>query len=99
MSQDGVAVELTHVYTSSKGLRWVTTGSYGKFDGDKVNPLFDKKNDADRYFFASTLFIRGGFGLDKWTPNIGIVWGSSDNDISFNKTNMWLLNAAVLRRF
>ena len=99
MAQEGYAAELTYVYTAKKGMRWVTTGSYGKFDGDAVNPLFNKKNDADRYFFASTLFLPGRFGLDNWIANIGVVWGSQDSDITFNETNIWLLNAGLLRRF
>ena len=56
MAQEGYALELTYVYTAKKGMRWVNTGSYGEFDGDEQNPLFDKRNDADRYFFATTLF-------------------------------------------
>ena len=99
MAQEGYALELTYVHTFAKGRRWVTTGSYGEFDGDEVNPLFGKKNDADRYFFATTLFLPGNFGLDKWTTNIGAVWGQQDADINFNKTNMWLINAGILRRF
>jgi hypothetical protein len=99
MAQEGYALELTHVYSAQKGLRWVSTGSYGKFDGDERNPLFDKRNDADRYFFASTLFFPGRFGLGKWTANIGAVWVKRDSDITFNETNVWFINAGLLRRF
>jgi hypothetical protein len=99
MAQEGYAAELTYVYSSNKGMRWVTTGSYGEVDGDARNPIFNKRNDAERYFLASTLFLKGRFGLDKWTTNIGVVMGSSDSDITFNKTNMWLVNVGLLRRF
>lgn len=99
MAQEGYAAEVTYIYRTKNNTRWVTTGSYGKFDGDAVNPLFNKKNDADRYFLASTLFVPGLFGLDNWISNIGVVWGSQDSDITFNETNMWLINAGFLRRF
>ncbi|MCZ6828242.1 MAG: DUF2860 family protein [Gammaproteobacteria bacterium] len=99
MAQEGYAAEVTYIYRTKNNTRWVTTASYGKFDGDAVNPLFNKKNDADRYFLASTLFVPGLFGLDKWVTNIGVVWGSQDSDITFNETNMWLINAGLLRRF
>ena len=99
MAQEGYALELTYAYTFGKGKRWVSTGSYGEFDGDEQNPLFGKRNDADRYFFATTLFLPGLFGLDKWTTNIGAVFGKQDSDITFNQTNLWLVNAGILRRF
>jgi hypothetical protein len=99
MAGEGIAAEVSYVYTSQKGTRWVSTGSYAKFEGDAVNPLFDKKNDSDRYFLASTLFVPGMFGLDKWMANIGVVWGNQDADITFNETKIWLINVGMLRRF
>jgi hypothetical protein len=99
MASKGVAVELSYIYSTPKGTRWVNTGTYGDFDGDEDNPLFGKRNDAERYFFASTLFARGFLGLEGWTPNIGVVWGKLDSDINFNQTTMWLVNVGVLRRF
>jgi hypothetical protein len=99
MASSGVAIDLSYVYSTPKGTRWVNNATYGEFDGDKDNPLFDKRNDADRYFFSSTLFLRGFFGLENWTPNIGAVWGKLDTDINFNQSNMWLVNVGVLRRF
>ena len=99
MAQDGYMLELTSVYSPNKGLRWINTGRYGKFDGDELNPLFDQRNDADRYFFGSTLFFPGRFGLGKWTANIGAVWVKRDSDITFNETNVWFINAGLLRRF
>lgn len=99
MAQEGAAAEVTYVFQAANTMRWVTTVSYGEFDGDAVNPVFNKKNDSDRFTFASTLFMPGTFGLDKWTANIGVVWGREDTDIAFNETEMWLISAGVLRRF
>jgi hypothetical protein len=99
MAGEGIAAEVSYIYTSKKGMRWVSTGSYGEFEGDAVNPLFNKKNDADRYFLASTLFVPGLFGLDKWLANVGVVWGNQDADITFNETKIWLINVGMLRRF
>lgn len=99
MAQKGGAVELTYVYQAANTMRWVTNVVYGKSDGDAVNPIFNQKNDASRIMFASTLFMPGPFGLDKWTANIGVVWGRDDTDISFNETELWLISAGMLRHF
>jgi len=99
MAQEGYTAELTYVYTTKSNVRWVSTGAYGRWDGDAVNPLFGKKNDADRYFLASTLFLPGRFGLGKWSANIGVVWAYRDADIAFNDTTMWLINAGLFRAF
>ena len=52
MAQDGFEVGVMLMYVHPKYV-WVNHGSYTNLDGDKENPLFGKKNDAQIYRFAS----------------------------------------------
>jgi hypothetical protein len=99
MSQDGVAIDLTHVYKSDS-LVWATKLSYADMSGDKENPIFGDKNDADIYGISSIMSFPGSIGfLGKWTPNIGVSWADSDSDIDFNDSNIWMVSAALSRKF
>jgi len=98
MSQDGVELGLSYAYSTSD-VRWVSNLSYNKLDGDAVNPIFGQVNDADTYGISSQLFFPGLFGLEKWTPNLSVAWGEQDSDIDFNDTSVWVVSAAMFRRF
>jgi hypothetical protein len=98
MSQDGYGVGVSYIYSTSDA-RWVNNLSYASMDGDKVNPIFNEVNDADRYGVSSQLFFPGLFGLEKWTPNIGVAWAEEDSDVDFNDSSVWVISAAMFRRF
>ncbi len=98
MSQDGVELLVHYAYQNSD-IKWVTTATYQKLDGDKVNPIFNKVNDEDVYGIASQLFFPGAFGLENWTPNVGVVWADADADIDFNSSKGWVINAGMFYKF
>jgi len=99
MSQDGGIIDLTHVYKSDS-LVWLNKLSYADMSGDKTNPIFDKKNDADIYGITSVMSFPGSIGfLGKWTPNIAVSWADSDSDIDFNESSIWMVSAALSRKF
>ena len=99
MSQDGGIIGLTHVYKSDS-LVWLNKLSYADMSGDKTNPIFGDKNDADVYGITSVMSFPGSIGfLGKWTPNIGVSWADSDSDIDFNDSNIWMVSAALSRKF
>jgi hypothetical protein len=99
MSQDGYIVDLTHVYRSDS-LVWATRVAYSDMSGDKENPIFGDKNDADIYGITSVMSFPGSIGfLGKWTPNIGVSWFEEDSDVDFNDSSIWLVSAALSRKF
>lgn len=98
MAIETIAVELFYVYLPAQGWRLVSKMRFGDFEGDEVNPLFGKRNDGQSYVVSSALFFRG-FGWENWSPNITFIYGKNDADISFNRSEVWLITAAVLRRF
>jgi Protein of unknown function (DUF2860) len=99
MSQDGAVIDLTHVYKSDS-LVWANKLSYADMSGDKDNPIFGDANDADVYGIASVMSFPDSIGfLGKWTPNIAVSWADSDSDIDFNDSNIWMVSAALSRRF
>ena len=98
MAQDGYEIGLSYVYKRDD-VRWVNRVSYASLDGDKENPIFFEQNDADNYSIASHIFFPGLFGLKKWEPNLGVVWGDSDSDIDFNDASAWMFTASMFRRF
>lgn len=99
MSQDGAIIDLTHVYKSDS-LVWASKVAYSDLSGDKRNPIFGDSNDADVYGISSIVSFPGSIGfLGKWTPNIGVSWADSDSDIDFNDSNIWMVSAALSRKF
>jgi hypothetical protein len=98
MAQDGFEVGVAYTRTTAN-YRWVTDLAYSSLDGDTQNPIFGQINDADRVSFASKLFLPGLFGLQNWTPNIGVLYGEEDSDIDFNDTTVWMVNVSMHRRF
>jgi hypothetical protein len=99
MSQDGAVIDLTHVYKSDS-LVWATRVAYSDMSGDKDNPIFGDANDADIYGISSIMSFPDSIGfLGKWTPNIGVSWADNDSDIDFNDSNIWLVSAALSRKF
>jgi hypothetical protein len=99
MSQDGYIVDLTHVYRSDS-LVWATRVAYSDMSGDKDNPIFGGANDSDIYGVTSVMSFPGSIGfLGKWTPNISVSWFDEDSDVDFNDSSIWLVSAALSRRF
>lgn len=98
MAQDGYEIGLSYVYKRDD-VRWVNRVSYASLDADEENPIFFEDNDADTYTIASQIFFPGLFGLKKWEPNLGVVYGESDSDIDFNDTSAWMFTASMFRRF
>ncbi len=99
MSQDGGIIGLTHVYRSDS-LVWLNKLSYADMSGDQTNPIFHKKNDADIYGITSVMSFPGSIGfLGKWTPNVGVSWADNDANIDFNQSSIWMVSAALSRKF
>lgn len=98
MSTETIAAELSYVYLPAQGWRWVNKFRISDYDGDEINPLFGERNDGNGYSLSTALFFRG-FGLEQWSPNIAFNYVKDDADIAFNRSDIWLVTAALLRRF
>jgi hypothetical protein len=98
MAQEGFEVGVAYT-RAAVNYRWVTDLAYSSLDGDTQNPIFGQINNADRVSFASKLFFPGLFGLQNWTPNIGVLYGEEDSDIDFNDTTVWMVTVSMHRRF
>ena len=98
MSQDGYRLGVAHMYNGGD-FRWLNRALYESLDGDKVNPIFNKTNNADLYIVASELRFPEPLGWDKWVATTGIQWGDNDADIDFNKSSTLLFVARVVRTF
>ena len=98
MAQDGVSLGLVHQYAGN-GVIWQGELSYAQLDADATNPVFDKKNDMDRVIFIGALLFPGAFGWEKWIPNLSVAYSYEDSDISFYDAKVWMISAALMRRF
>jgi hypothetical protein len=98
MSQDGYELGLQYTYNAGD-FQWLSRGVYQSLDGDKVNPIFHKKNNADVYVLASELRFPNPFGWEKWAVTTGIQWADNDADIEFNESSTLLVVARVARAF
>ena len=98
MSQDGYRLGVAHMYNGGD-FKWLNRAFYESVDGDKVNPIFDKTNDADLFIVASELRFSQPLGWDNWVATTGIQWGKNDADIDFNKSSILLFVARVVRTF
>lgn len=98
MAQDGFEVAVSYLHNGDN-FRWANNLAFTQLDGDEENPLFNEVNDADQIVIASQLFFPGLFGLDKWEPNIAVMYGDYDSDIDFNDATGWMVNVAIGRQF
>jgi hypothetical protein len=98
MAQDGYRIGVAHMY-NGRDFMWLNRALYESLDGDKVNPIFNKTNNADVYIFASELRFPEPLGWDKWVATTGIQWGENDAEIDFNKGSTLLFVARVVRTF
>jgi hypothetical protein len=98
MAQDGYQLGVSWLWNMDR-IRWVNNVLYETLEGDEVNPIFDEVNDADSIVFASQMFFPGLFGLDKWEPNVSVLYGDYDSDIDFNDAAGWMVNVQIGRQF
>jgi len=98
MAQDGYELGLSYAYKTSDFV-WMNRAVYQSLDGDKVNPLFNKTNDADVYLLASEVRVPDPFGWDKWTVTAGVQWADNDADIEFNQGSVLMAVGRIARRF
>ncbi len=98
MANDGVQLELSYIIKSST-LKYVTNLTFGNFEYDEVNPIYSKKDEADRLGITFTVFWEDIFGLQDWTGNAGVVWFEEDHDIDFYDTKVGAISIGMLTRF
>ncbi|MDE0950638.1 MAG: DUF2860 family protein [Halioglobus sp.] len=98
MSQDGYELGVSYMF-KAKDFSWVNRAVYQSFDGDKVNPLFNKTNDADIYLLASEVRVPNPFGWEHWTVTGGVMWADNDADIEFNQSSVLMAVGRIARSF
>jgi hypothetical protein len=98
MYQDGYEVGIKSVYDAG-AYTWVNRAAYQKLDGDKVNPIFIKTNDADVYLLASEVRVPDPFGWEQWFTTVGVQWADNQADIDFNKSSVVMFQARIGRNF
>jgi hypothetical protein len=98
MAQDGYELGLGYILRS-QSFSWLSRAVYQSFDGDKVNPLFSKTNDANIYLLASEVRFPNPFGWERWTVTGGVVWADNDADIEFNQSSVLMAIGRIARSF
>ena len=98
MAQDGFELGVAMVY-SNPSYSWANKAVYQRLDGDKDNPIFLEKNDADVYMFSSEVTIPEPMGWEKWVARVGVVYAQNDASINFNKSKVAMLSANLGRSF
>ena len=98
MAQDGYELGVSFVYDAGS-YTWLNRAAYQSLDGDKVNPIFNEKNNADIYVLASELRIPDPFGWERWFTTVGVSWGENQADIDFNKSSVAMFSARIGRSF
>jgi hypothetical protein len=99
MSNDGYAVGLNYVFKANDRWRWVFNASYADLDWKEANPIYDKKDSADRYGGSVTVFFSDPFGLKKWALNGTAAYFEEDHDINFYDSEVTLFTIGMFRRF
>jgi hypothetical protein len=98
MAQDGYELSVNYIYDAGN-FKWLNRAVYQSLDGDKVNPLFNKTNDANEFLLATEVRYPEPFGWDKWTAVGGLQWGENDADIDFNESMILMVTGRIVRRF
>jgi hypothetical protein len=98
MAQDGFGADLSYTYATRR-FRWRNKIGYASLDGDKVNPLFGKTNDVNRFSVSTRMFFPRAFGWKNWMPVFTAAWAIEDSDINFNDTTTLVVSTSIYRDF
>ncbi len=99
MSNDGYGGSVNYVYSPNNRWRWVFNASYADLDWKEANPIYDKKDSADRYGGSVTVFFNDPFGWKHWSLNGTAAYYEEDHDIDFYDTEVTLFMIGMFRKF
>lgn len=99
MSYDGYKVQANYIHTFNKRERMVTNFSYGDFEYDQSNPVFDDYADKEQLGLTVSYFRSEPFGIKDWVGNVGFVYASENSDVDFFDTQVMMVNFGMLTRF
>ncbi len=99
MSNDGYAIGANYIWVPDDTWRWVFNASYADLSYDKANPIYGKKDSADRYGLSATVFYSEPFGWKKWAFNVTGGYFEEDHDLDFYDNSVGLVSAGMFRKF
>lgn len=103
MSNDGYEFKLTYLYFSDP-LTLVATGSIGKTDYDKENPIYTKTQEDDLYLLGVQAYYKNPFGwkpfgYDRFSVYCSLSYFYQDANIDFYDTEFTAADVGVMFRF
>ncbi len=99
MAYDGAQLSASHLWNMGRGNRLVTNLTYGEFEHDEENPIYDVTDESERLGGSVTYFSTGAFGLKNWTFNATVAYFEEDHDIDFYDTELTMVSIGMLRTF
>ncbi|MFV0478454.1 MAG: DUF2860 family protein [Parahaliea sp.] len=99
MANNGYIVYANYIYMPGNRWRWVFNASYSALDFDHSNPVYGRRDDADRYGVSISTFYTQPFGLNDWALNISAGYYKEDHKLNFYDATVGSLSIGMFRTF
>jgi hypothetical protein len=83
MKNDSLGVQLTYGYAVNDRPVLIANLFYAEVDYDERNPIYNKKQEDDRYGAGLQYLYHNPLGFDRWTAVFGLSYYEEDANISF----------------
>ena len=98
MRHDAWNIGVIHTYDTNS-YAFITSIDWTATDYDKVNPIFNKTRDDDRFGIGFNAAYKNAFGYKNWNLLTTIGYYDSDSNIDFYDTNIKLFGISAVYRF
>ncbi|MFV0276140.1 MAG: DUF2860 family protein [Parahaliea sp.] len=99
MARDGYRVYANFIYLPDSRWRWVLNASYATLDNKESNPIYGKKDEADRFGVSVSAFYKEPLGWQDWALSLALSYHDIDHDIDFYDTSLSAATIGLFRQF
>lgn len=98
VARDAWAAQISYTYLSGP---WIFVGNvlYGQSEYDRMNPLYDERQDADTLAIDGTLLYTLPTKSGRWQATGSLFIGESDSDIKFHDNELRQAAVGILYNF
>lgn len=99
MAMKGYQAELAYAYLGLQDWELAADVFGGRLKSDDYNPIYDKKQDVDRYGVSLAATYKEPFGLKDWSARGMLNYGKEDSNINFYDSKISSISLGMAYNF
>lgn len=99
MKMDGYQLGLGYTYLGLQGWQFGANALGGRLKSDHYNPIYDKKQDVNRYGVSLSATYLEPFGLKDWSAQAAVNYGEENSNINFYDTRLGSVSVGMSYNF